>query len=269
MTIVSFSEIAKYQECEMEYYFQFGLGLTSNNHGTAINIGNYGHLVMEKFYRALKAGKSKEQAIEAMGEPEEGFNSQWGRAYAVALKYIHSMDRKGAPLSIEERFIAPVSSSLDLKIGFTPDLVWQKDGSGVIEVEDYKFIGRMWSDNKLSRYEQLNLYILFLRELGWDIKRAQLRLFNHSTLKIRTKVYEPSEEHLNSLRRNFIREAVKIMNFKTTPVKEQKDVASRTFNYMVCDRCKFVYPCNLLRDGKDVTKTLANMYTENKYGYEK
>jgi hypothetical protein len=173
---------------------------------------------------------------------------------------------EGTAVLVEKPYIVPLSDSIDLQLGFTADLVWDYHDRR-LDIEDYKFVGRAWSQNKLARYNQLDMYLIFLRMLGYDAKRGVLRFFNTTTGKPYHKVYNPDKTTQDILFSDFLIAATEAQEFLELPVAEQRKRAIRTFNYNTCSWCHFNYPCTLEAQGKDASNTLAMEYTANVYGY--
>lgn len=283
--IVSYSEVSCFQRCEREYYYRYGLGLRPNNNSSAIDMGTFGHSMLEIFYKGIQQGLSRQEAFEKMQAqfpmPKAPKNTKLGllaedslsfaKASAYVEKYAKEVDLAGVPLHVEQVFKFQIEKESDLWVGFTPDLIWQND-HGMAFVEDYKFTGRKWNNNQLSRYSQINLYILFLQMMGYNIDRGWIRFFNtsmtHSDNPFSKKFYDPTNDELEILKGDFLRAAYKVVEFKSLPVAAQRMLASRTLNYTLCQYCKFVEPCNIEAKGQDASRTLRANYKENTYGYE-
>jgi hypothetical protein len=103
--------------------------------------------------------------------------------------------------------------------------------------------------------------------MGINVERAILRFFNTTTNKHFYQVYEASQTELEILKGEFIEAAIKVREFKELPIAEMREQATRTLNFQACRYCAFAYPCKLEAQGKSATKTLANEYAENDYGY--
>src|SRR3990170_3971974 len=270
MTIVSFSEAMTFQSCKRQNYYKFGLGLSPVEESNAITTGVNGHKLLEIFYKAMAEGLTKEKAIAKMAHSvhHDDLSPEMLKPYFLVKNYLTELDLTNIEtIFVEKSFKVPLADRFDLHVGFTPDLVLLWYGRKLL-VEDYKFVGRAWTKNKLSRFSQLNLYNLFLTEAGYEINKAILRFFNITTNKIEYKLYDPSDDERRILRHDFLKVAIEIQEFKERPVAEQNIFGTRTFNYNTCQYCPFVFPCTLEAQGKDASKTLATQYKENQYGYE-
>lgn len=274
MTVISYSEVAIYQQCTQRYYYHFGLGLKALDMGPAITTGIDGHKMLERYYKAVLEGKDQESALAKMHNSVETMTAEKLKAWMLANSYAQEFSSKGKPLLVEEAIIFKPEESLSLgvlgldglTVGFTPDLVWETK-NGHIQVEDYKFVGRAWSKKKLAHYRQLNLYIVFLRALGYNVTEGILRFFNTTTNQSSSYSFKPTSRELEILKNDFVKEALKVREFRLQPVVEMREAASRTLNYSTCSYCPFNYPCSLEAKGLSAQKTFATQYTENDYGY--
>lgn len=274
MAVISYSEVTIHQQCTQRYYYHFGLGLKPIEQSAAISTGVDGHKMLERYYKGLRSGKSQESALSSMHNSEERMTGEKLKAWMLANAYAKDFNSKGQPLMVEEPIVYAPKESLELgvlglnqlKVGFTPDLVWETK-AGHIQVEDYKFVGRAWSKSKLRHYRQLNLYIAFLQELGYKVTEGVLRFFNTTTNQSSSYSFKPSAAELKLLKIDFVREALKIREFRTQPVAEMAEQATRTLNYSICSYCPFNYPCSLEAKGLSAARTFATQYTENDYGY--
>lgn len=267
MTVVSYTMVVSWQTCKWEFFYRFGLGLAPAQESNSINIGVHGHKLLENFYRAIQNGmdrKSARLAIQhqvAANPPAELL-----KAWVLVDNYIRDELRlDGSVVKCEEPIIAPVAPDFDLSIGITPDLLWHRTNKWY-DLEDYKFIGRAWSDKKKSRYMQLNLYNVILRKLGYPISKGVLRFFNVETGKTSYKVYEPDQTTLDNIFKEFMVSAFEVQEFLNLSIPEQRERATRTLNYNICQFCSYEYPCTLELQGKDASKTLATQYVENTRG---
>jgi len=279
MTIVSFSEVVKWQTCQREYYYNYELNLRPNEESMAITTGVKGHKLLQNFYEYMGAGESKEQALKLVtqnannlirGEP---FTSQLAlsTAWTLVSNYIEETEFTAEAILIENRFLLPASLLSadpvldDVQIGFTPDVVFRRKGD-MIDVEDAKFVGRAWSQKKLNRFPQLKLYQIFLEHMNYEISRTLLRFFNVTTGKITTKPYITTKEEKKILIRDFLSGIKEVLTYREqTPFS--KSLAPRTMNCNACQFCYFEEPCTLEAEGKNASNTLRYQYKESSYDY--
>lgn len=268
----------KYQTCPRQFYYGFILRLAPIAERDAIDLGVKGHKLLQKFYELTRDGSSKEEALKVVQKfagVDVNFNML--KAWTLVDNYIRDNDFTADAIHVEEQFKVPVSSlfavptgyvpnvDTDWKIGFTPDIVFERKG-GKLDVEDFKFVQRMWPQGKINRFPQVRLYKVFLERLGYDVSRCILRLFNVTTADIKYQVYTPTRIEEEILTRDFLRAATEVYKFKKQ-AEEQKKSAPRTMNYFACQYCSFENPCSLEAVGKDASKTLSSQYKVREYGY--
>jgi hypothetical protein len=275
--IISFSEVLIHQTCARKFYYAISLGLAPIHENDAIDLGVKGHKLLQRFYELIRDGKTREKALVLVRELaalDVDFNML--KAWTLVDNYVRDNDLNNMTLHVEEQFKVPASLlfsedtvapdvDLNWEVGFTPDIVFERKG-GKIDVEDFKFVQRMWPQAKLNRFPQVKLYKIFLERLGYDVSRSILRLFNADTAKIKEQVYTPTRIEEEILLRDFLKGAQEVQEFKEQSVAMQA-FAPRTMNYNSCQFCPFENPCTLEAQGKDVSKTLASQYKARTYGY--
>lgn len=264
--IVSYSEVSKWTTCQREYYYRFALNKRPMEESSPIMSGTNGHLMLETFYKALQRGCSREEARrEVQNQLPKRKTPELVKVWVLVDNYINSLPLEGSAVLVEQSFIVDIEPGL--KIGFTPDLLWDHKNKR-LDIEDYKFVGRSWSHKKLSRYVQLDIYTVLLRKLGYSVDRAYLRFFNTETNKPSHKLYESSPARLERVFQEFIEYAHQVKAFKQLMPETQREAALRTLNINACNFCYFEYPCTLEQEGESAEKTLTTQYKENKtYGY--
>jgi len=278
VTIVSYSEVVKWQTCPRQYYYRFILGCAPTEESSAITTGIKGHKLLQYFYELMREGRTKEEALEiiqqkALELQQKSSFSDFSilPAWTLVDNYIRDTDFTHEAKMIENRFLFPVSrldNSPDLahvQIGFTPDLVIERKGKR-LDIEDAKFVGRAWSAKKLERFPQTKLYQLFMEGMGYQISRTLIRFFNTTTAKMSIYPYvmEPAEKKI--LTRDFLTGVRAVLAYKEGPKKELA-LAPRTMNNNNCQGCSFSFPCNLEAKGKSAEKTLASQYIKSDYDY--
>ena len=280
-TIVSYSEIYKFQTCKREYYYGQILKLQPVEEKIAMMTGVKGHKLLQNFYEFLAEGKTQEEARELVTKSatklinEEGFSDMSILpAWVMVDNYLSSTDFSNSnAVLIENRFLFPASELTtdpefeDIQIGFTPDVVFERTG-GFHDVEDYKFIQRAWSQKKLKRYAQSKLYQVFLERMGYKVSRSQIRFFNVKTNKMYVEpfVMKPQEEII--LIEDFLEGVREVIRFKLQPEHTYK-FAQRTMNNNACQYCDFAYPCQMEAEGIDASKTLKYQFRKKDYDYSR
>jgi hypothetical protein len=222
--------------------------------------------MLKTFYRSIQQGATREEAIKALKDEIDEVNIDILRAWTLLEPYTRTCDLSAEILFVEEPFIVPVAEEYEISIGFTPDVVLKRKGD-MIDIEDWKFIVKAWTNKKINRYLQTRLYYLFMELLGYNISRSRLRMFNIDTGKMTYRDFPMTAEEKRILHRDFFTAALEVKQFKEQPVAAQY-LAPRTFNNNNCAFCTFEYPCGLEAEGKDASKTLMTMYKGDPYGYE-
>lgn len=283
--IISYSELFKFQTCKRQYYYSFVLGLRPLEESGPISIGIAGHKLLEVLYELLREGVDKEKALITVTRKAKEFAKIDGtglvdfsmlKAWTLVENYIRETDFVNEVELVENRFLVPVSSIApkevvtayrleDVQIGFTPDLVCKRKGNK-LDIEDAKFVARAWSKSKLNRYPQLKLYQIFLKRMGYDISRTVLRFFNTTTGEVTTRPYVLTVAEEENLIYDFVKGVIDLVKFKRR-LDSVVVLAPRTMNYTACQFCAFEFPCSLEAEGKDASKTLANLYKKSDYNY--
>lgn len=284
MTIVSYSEVFKYQTCPRQYYYRFILNRAPLEESDAIQTGVKGHKLLQNFYELMAAGKTKEEALETITHNANkllaGSATDFSllKAWTLVDNYIRATDFTSDAIIIENRFLVPVRQLIgfneadsyglaNVQIGFTPDVVMERTG-GKLDVEDAKFVQRAWSNSKLNRFPQTKLYQIFLSRMGYDISRSLIRFFNVTTAKISTHPYILTAVEEQILLDDFIKGVSEVVKYKTAP-EHSLASAPRTMNYTACQFCQFEFPCSLEAEGKDASRTLNSQYVESSYDYNR
>jgi hypothetical protein len=279
VTIVSYSEVVKYQTCPRQYYYNHVLGLRPLEESEAITTGIKGHKLLQDFYRLMAEGKTKEEALKTTTKlagkalDEESFMSKKSllTAWTLVSNYIDETDFTAKAVIIENRFLLP-ASALDknpalshVQIGFTPDVVFERTG-GFIDVEDSKFIQKAWTQKKLNRFVQSKLYQIFLSRMNYKISRSQIRFFNVATGKSWVKPYILGGQEETILIRDFIAGVKEVLRYKEQP-QELLKFAPRTMNNNACQYCYSEYVCGLEAEGKDASGSIKHLFKKSDYDY--
>lgn len=279
MTIVSFSEVYKWDTCQRAYYYRFVLGLKPEEETEAITTGTKGHRLLQSFYTLIEEGKTRDEALELVRASaarmikHESITEMKAllNAWTLVDNYIRTIDVLPKAALVENRFLLPVAGTLsldpifdDVVIGFTPDVVFKR--GEFYDVEDSKFVQRAWSKSKLDMFPQAKLYQVFLRRMGYNVSRSSIRFFNVATAKI-TEYHDTLDlaEEVNIVN-DFLGGVREVLNYRSLS-DDDKERTRRTMNYGACQFCAFNYPCKLQKQGKDASKTLQHLYVKSDYDY--
>jgi hypothetical protein len=268
--IVSGSEIATLNECEMKYVYQFVLSLWPRDNSDAIAMGLAGHMNCQQFFQAIQAGKTKQEALECI--VPVAMSSIAFKAASLASKFCSEWNvDSGKPLLVEEKVIVDLEGRI--KIGLTPDLVWQFN-SGKIIIIDFKFTGRSWSDEASELHYQLPSYKQHLKKIGIIATDLWYVFFNtrenkDNIDKYKIKKFTVTDKEGAEVVRDQIKSLDTLIGFRESPVAWSRSTARRVNKVYTCDYCPFKWPCRLGRKGleKQEQDALALMFTLNTYGY--
>jgi hypothetical protein len=278
--IVSYSEIAKRDVCARQYYYRYVLDLQPITDTIPLATGKKGHRFLQTFYTLLAQGKTVEEAkaivmqqavgmINKNGLPDAALLNAWTLTENYMLAYKISSSES---ILVENRFLVPASRFSDdpifkgVEIGFTPDLVTKRMG-GFCDVEDAKFVGKAWSEAKLDQYQQLRLYEIFLKEMGYNISRTILRFFNTATGKIVEHKYVTTPVERRIILDDFLVAVKNTVLFRQQSAEDILKQSRRTLDTNTCQFCQFKFPCSLERKGQDASNTLATEYVKSDYNY--
>lgn len=278
MKPVSYSEIAKYDNCQRAYYYNFILGLQPQEMSEALSTGVKGHQLLQNFYNLMQKGVEKTEALKITTLSAKNLinggplpDMALMTAWMLVEQYIKNTDFKAKPVLVENRFLFPVSQLTDdpalaeVQIGFTPDVVFERSG-GFVDVEDAKFIGRAWSKSKIDGFQQAKLYQILLNRMGYKVGRSGVRFFNTKTYKI-TEDFKPLEKAEEGvILRDFLSGIRQMLSYREGS-SELLTSARRTLNNNNCQYCPFTYPCTLEAKGKDASKVFNALFVKRDYDY--
>lgn len=280
MTIISYSEVSKFQTCPRQYYYRFMLGYAPVEESQPITIGTKGHKLLQNFHEYLTQGHTKAVAHRMTADSARHIINKEGfadfsilPAWTLVDNYIRDTDFTAEAILIENRFLFPASGLTDdpffedIQIGFTPDVVFQRK-SGRQDVEDYKFVARAWSKSKINRYQQSKLYQLLLNRMGYNVNRSIIRFFNVTTGKIVDQPYTLKKEEEQNLIDDFLTGIQDVIIFKEQ-INHKTRIPNRVMNYTTCGYCPFEFPCTLEAEGKNAQKTFDAQFVKSKYDYNR
>ncbi len=279
-TIVSYSELVKFQTCERQHWYRHGEDLQPNSESDAIDTGKKGHKLLQDFYELVRGGATKLDALEAVrkkagreiaADPKPDFNKV--TAWTLIENYIKETDFTSSVSLIENRFLVPASRLTDdpffedVQIGFTPDVVFERKG-GFLDIEDAKFIQRAWGDKKINRFPQAKLYQILMRSMGYNVSRTTIRFFNVKTGVLSYKNYELKPQEAKNLTQDFLA-GIRPLVEKKRGSREIFAQAPRTMNMNACQYCSYTFICGLEAEGKDATKTKRIEFRKSSYDYSR
>jgi hypothetical protein len=286
---VSNSEVETEQTCQQRHYYGFALGLMKNPLSKPLQIGLYGHSVLEEYYRHLEQGAPSEHAFELTiaylnrTRPEiatevwEIVTTRFAEYYSACVDDFLDFEI----IHVEEQHRIKLFEGVDFR--FTPDLlvrlrndlgVYLATGAWVEFPEDsYILIDHKWSARFFTVPEvlmnaQLPKYMYGLRQLGYNVTGA---MFNQLCYTPNTKIpfarawISPAEVRIQNIMDEHTKAARRIAANKYLPVAEYGIAAERSFSKFNCSGCAFRVPCSIELNGGDASGILASQFQANPY----
>lgn len=274
--VISYSELIKFDECPRQYYYRYILGLQPIAETLPLATGKKGHKMLQNFYLAIAQGKTPEEARKIVTKEAAKYlilDESVAKSWVLVDNFMQSYTPgKKSSLLIEQRFLVPASRFSkdpifdDVYIGFTPDLVTERMG-GFCDIEDYKFVGKAWSADKIEKHQQLKLYEIFLKEMGYNISRTILRFFNTATGSITEQPFGVDPVERSTILEEFLIGVENVVRFRQLDPEIRVRRSRRVLNTNTCQFCSFKYPCGLERKGKDASNTLKTEFVKSDYDY--
>ena len=196
-TVVSYTQLKTWKRCRQKWYYRYVRGLVPKERVKKIELGNYGHALLEAYYKGedLQQASEKywhEQTKDMFQEEMIEYQEVRDQAEQLVERYIKHYQEKGEEfkvLAVEEHFQVTIptttgrKSMTDLQGVF--DLVVEDD-TGELWLVDHKFtsIDLDKYEENLVLDEQANYYLWALAELLGDYRAVSGIIFN----LIRTKL---------------------------------------------------------------------------------
>ena len=181
------SRMACFRDCPRKHYLRYELGLTAEKEGLALRIGSAFHLAMEKHDKDGGAW-----------EDDLGLEDPFDRALVMGMFQGH-LDRYES----DEDQMEVVATELEFDIALInpettrPSTVWRFRGKidrvvrladGRLALQEYKTTTRDFSPGaeywqKLHMDQQLSIYVIAARELGYDVQTVLYDVTRRPMLK--------------------------------------------------------------------------------------
>lgn len=279
--IISNSDIQSFQKCEKRFYFERLLELRPREYPPAMEVGTFGHKMMEAGFEVILAGGTYEEACHAAGQLLMGElkNPERMKVYKHVVAFIaYFLDQPWRVVAIEEKGNSPISD--EIEFGFTPDLIIEFTRGplkGQLAILDYKFTGQYWTDREINMAQQIPKYMVYknLRD-GTNIRRGAVVMLNTRAADsakgqqlFLVKWINPSQQRLQEIQREN-----EILLNRVKPYyelgPEDSDKFMRTVDIKQCKMCFFADDlCPADFDGKDTSRIIKHNYIINDYGYNK
>jgi hypothetical protein len=296
--LISGSEVKAFQECQMQWWFKFRLGIAPKKLSDALFIGTVGHIALSDMYTEFALGGSVEAAVNKMRlrlskEMEKnnhhmttGFINPMIASGRMGLitqvmnlleeyieYYAKSDSEKFEVVEVEHMHVSGKFSVMRL------DLLMRNLETGKLELWDHKFVSSFYTEKLLRVNSQLPLYMKVV--IGSREEEVAYGVLNQLKKK-QTK--EEIEKGLSRFRRDEVpykEIAVKkrtedqqkvtdqIRPFYGMKLMEAKDKVVRTLNDNTCKFCLFYDPCMTDLDGKtsEMRALVSANFERSTYGY--
>jgi RecB family exonuclease len=279
--VISNSEALTWIKCPRKYYYQYDLALEPIKTPGYFFRGHVVHAAHERYYKALAAGKSHEQAVEAgkdvftqtMEKDVNGDNfNDVATLRTMMLRYWDEVARYDDwdILAVEQNYNLPITD--EFSFGFTPDLIARIDGQ--VTVVDHKNVYDFWKRRELDLDPQSRKYMAALIAMGKNVDRV---MHNQTRWRLTKTRRQETEELFRrdyaipnaDERRGMIAEQLKLMmrihKHRQMDIKERERDALRVLDKVTCEKCPFAELCyGELRGGKMQT-LIDTEFRENTY----
>lgn len=280
--IVSNSDIYSYQKCERRFYYERILELRPKEYPSAMEIGTFGHKLMEEFFTVLLEGGTYEDAAHATGQHliAEINHPERTKIYRHVLAFgAYFLQQPWKLIAIEEKGNHPVAPGREF--GFTPDLIiefTQGPKRGQQAVMDYKFTGQYWNDRQLNTFQQIPKYIIYKNERdGTNIRTGGVVMLNTRAAENATgqqlfliKWVPITKKKLETIKYENEILVERVAPFFAMPPENAERLVVRTVDHYNCKMCWFADDlCPMDMDGRDTSRVIERNYIKNDYGYNK
>lgn len=258
----SYSQLAQYLRCPLQYYFERVLRLPKPSVPTALILGSAVHATLAEYHRQLRDDKTpmidhlKQTFVQTWGEiesdktvayrPGEGRNDLIEKGITLVEIYLKQPPPENI-VAIEEELIVPLYNSrgefLEKPLVAVIDLMTRE--SGGLLVRDFKTSSRKYGDADAATALQVTCYVHAVQERYDEVPEFRY------TVLIKTKTPQVQElpaerEHADIGRLGDLIETV------------ERGVTSNLFypieNSLNCSGCPFRVPCRDWR-GNEIDAT--------------
>jgi PD-(D/E)XK nuclease superfamily len=279
--VISNSEALTWLKCPRKYYYTYDLALEPINPPVYFFRGNVVHSAHERYYKAIMAGASHDDAVEAgkqvfiqvMQKEANADNMQEiATLRTMMLRYWDEIARfdDWEILAVEQNYNLPLTD--EMSFGFTPDLIARIDG--LITVVDHKNVYDFWKRRELDLDPQSRKYMAALIGMGKQVDRV---MHNQTRYRLTVKRIQTKDELFRrdfatpnaDERRGMIAEQIKVMlrikKHRELSMEERERDALRVLDKITCEKCPFAELCyGELRGGKMQT-LIETEFQENSY----
>lgn len=271
------------QECDLKFTFARTMELKKKELNQYIEKGNFGHAIMQVYFRARQEGLDHDSAKAVTLDFYIGASLDLKRpditdVYSEVESFIDWFaTQKIKVLHVEEPMMYTLPNGIDF--WFTADLIVEYlEGplKGTAVVFDWKFTGQFWSKKSVTMVQQLPKYSHYVSQIkGYKVKKACLTQINTRSNRaatsdaFRNSWVELSKEKLERLSLENERMAEEVREFKSLSVEEQLATGNRAINPKTCGNCFYADDiCPALLNGKGIKNILALNYVKTDYSYD-
>lgn len=179
--ILSYSQLQVIDRCDFLWYVKYGLKLNSKQKKERLDIGSFGHLLLQDLFLKISEGMTQQEWVEhrlgamVMGITDTlNFEDQVQSLFTamkVVRRYCTSDVLSGHhPVGVEQHFFVLVTTQQGHRLvlqGYV-DLI-TVDPRGRVWVWDHKLPQKLWSPLKVKMAYQLPLYEILLRADGMAV----------------------------------------------------------------------------------------------------
>jgi len=176
--LISGSEVKAFQECQMQWWFKFRLGIAPKKLSDALFIGTVGHIALSDLYTEFGSGGSVESALQKMrdrlAKEMDKNNQHMVTGFINPLIASGRMDLISQLMIILEEYVEYYAKedfekyevvevehmyTSDRFFALRLDLLMRNLDSGELEVWDHKFVSKFYGEKLLKINTQLPLYM--------------------------------------------------------------------------------------------------------------
>lgn len=175
--MLSYSQIRTWKECRQKWYYKYVEGLKPTGRIKKVEIGKYGHHLLESFYKGKNLEEASqeywdEQTKDMLQEEYEEFEEVRELAESITERYLdyYDVENEWEIIAVEEKFKVNIPTHRGYKsqnyLRGIIDLV-VRDSSGEIWLVDHKYtsIDLLKYEDNLVLDEQSNYYLWALSQL--------------------------------------------------------------------------------------------------------
>ena len=197
--VVSYTQLKSWKRCRQKWHYRYVRGLVPKERVKKIDLGNYGHALLEAYYKGEDLQQAsenywREQTKDMFQEEMIEYQEVRDQAEQLVKRYIDHYNKVGDDLKIhavEEHFQVTIPTAKGYKsmtdLQGVLDLVVE-DGTGELWLVDHKFtsIDLDKYEENLVLDEQANYYLWALAEMLGDYGAVSGIIFNLVRAKLPT-----------------------------------------------------------------------------------